>query len=90
MESNPPGGMGLPDYLGWKWKSLADIRTVCVPGCRVPPDNFMRNMTARRTPEAPVRMRTVAGAERTVPLLVDDGKVIQVGWQGRGFSVEAE
>lgn len=41
-------------------------------------------------PEARVRMRTVAGAERTVPLLAEDGKVIQVGWQGRGFTVEAE
>ncbi|MGH9744328.1 MAG: glutaredoxin domain-containing protein [Candidatus Acidiferrum sp.] len=26
----------------------------------------------------------------TVPLLVEDGKVIQVGWQGRGCVVNAE
>jgi glutaredoxin len=30
------------------------------------------------------RMRTLAGGQRTVPLLVEDGKVVQVGWQGRG------
>ena len=30
------------------------------------------------------RMRTLAGGLRTVPLLVEDGKVVQVGWQGRG------
>jgi glutaredoxin 3 len=30
------------------------------------------------------RMRQVAGGERTVPVLVEDGKVAQVGWQGRG------
>ena len=34
--------------------------------------------------EARERMRTLAGGQRTVPLLVEDGKVIQVGWQGRG------
>lgn len=30
------------------------------------------------------RMRTLAVAPYTVPLLVEDGKVIQIGWQGRG------
>lgn len=33
------------------------------------------------------RMRTVAGAQNTVPVLVDDGKVVQVGWQGRGCAI---
>ena len=33
--------MGLPDYLGWEWKSTAGIPLVCVPGCPVQPDNFM-------------------------------------------------
>ena len=41
MEGNPTGAMGLPDYLGWKWKSKAGIQMVCVPGCPVQPDNFM-------------------------------------------------
>ncbi|MGH7438673.1 MAG: hydrogenase expression protein HypE, partial [Polyangiaceae bacterium] len=41
MEGNPTGCMGLPDYLGWKWKSKAGLPIVCVPGCPVQPDNFM-------------------------------------------------
>ena len=40
MSGNPTGAMGLPDYLGWKWKSKAGIPIVCVPGCPVQPDNF--------------------------------------------------
>jgi hydrogenase small subunit len=41
MEGNPTGCMGLPDYLGWGWRSKAGIPIVCVPGCPVQPDNFM-------------------------------------------------
>jgi hydrogenase small subunit len=41
MEGNPTGAMGLADYLGWQWKSKAEIPIVCVPGCPVQPDNFM-------------------------------------------------
>jgi hydrogenase small subunit len=44
MEGNPTGCMGLPDYLGWKWRSRADIPIVCVPGCPVQPDNFMETL----------------------------------------------
>lgn len=33
------------------------------------------------------RMRQYVGAERTVPVLVKDGKVEQIGWQGRGCIV---
>ncbi len=33
------------------------------------------------------RMRRLAGVQRTVPILVEDGKVVQVGWQGRGCTV---
>jgi glutaredoxin len=36
------------------------------------------------------RMRTVAGGQRNVPLLVEDGKVVEVGWQGRSCIVDAE
>ena len=32
-------------------------------------------------------MRAYVGMERTVPVLVQDGKVVQVGWQGRGCVV---
>jgi hydrogenase small subunit len=40
MQGNPTGCMGLPDYLGWQWKSRAGIPIVCVPGCPTPPDNI--------------------------------------------------
>jgi glutaredoxin 3 len=33
------------------------------------------------------RMRRFAGVQRTVPILVEDGRVVQVGWQGRGCTV---
>lgn len=38
-------------------------------------------------PAARERLRAVAGPQRTVPVLVDDGVVVQVGWQGRGCTV---
>jgi hydrogenase small subunit len=44
MSGNPTGAMGLPDYLGWEWKSKAGIPIVCVPGCPVQPDNFMETL----------------------------------------------
>ena len=40
--------------------------------------------------EARVRMREVAGGQRNVPLLVENGKVVQVGWQGRSCVVDVE
>jgi glutaredoxin 3 len=33
------------------------------------------------------RMRTLVGAQRTVPVLAEDGAVVQIGWQGRGCTV---
>ncbi len=39
LAGNPTGCMGLPDYLGWTWKSRAGIPIVCLPGCPVQPDN---------------------------------------------------
>lgn len=33
------------------------------------------------------RMREATGGRSTVPVLVEDGKVTQVGWQGRGCIV---
>jgi len=60
MEGNPTGCMGLADYLGWNWKSEADIPIVCVPGCPVQPDNFtevllyLLNMAAGRAPMIPL------------------------------------
>ena len=37
--------------------------------------------------DARERMRTLTAGERTVPVLVEDGRVVQVGWQGRGCTV---
>ncbi len=36
------------------------------------------------------RMRKLAGGQRNVPMLVEDGRVIQVGWQGRSCIVQSE
>ena len=37
--------------------------------------------------EALARMKALTAGQRTVPVLVEDGKATQVGWQGRGCSV---
>jgi len=36
------------------------------------------------------RMRSLSDGQRTVPMLVDGGKVVQIGWQGRGCVVSVE
>jgi glutaredoxin len=41
-------------------------------------------------PNARARMHALDSSVRTVPVLVEDGKVIQVGWQGRGCIVGSE
>jgi len=41
-------------------------------------------------PNARARMHALDNSVRTVPVLVEDGKVIQVGWQGRGCIVGSE
>lgn len=41
-------------------------------------------------PVACRRMRDVAGGQRNIPLLVEDGKVVQIGWQGRCCVVDTE
>jgi hydrogenase small subunit len=41
LAGNPTGCMGLPDYLGWSWKSKTGIPLICIPGCPIQPDNFM-------------------------------------------------
>jgi glutaredoxin len=40
-----------------------------------------------RNAEAQEKLRAIAQAPCTVPLLVEDGRVIQTGWQGRGCIV---
>jgi hydrogenase small subunit len=40
VTGNRGGVMGVPDYLGWNWKSKAGVPVVCVPGCPVQPNNL--------------------------------------------------
>ncbi|MGA7409783.1 MAG: hydrogenase expression protein HypE [Bryobacteraceae bacterium] len=60
MQGNPTGAMGLLDYLGWDWKSNADVPIVCVPGCPAQPDNIMETLlyllyqAAGRAPAIPL------------------------------------
>jgi len=37
--------------------------------------------------EARARMFELAKGQRTVPVLIEDGQVAQIGWQGRGCVV---
>lgn len=37
--------------------------------------------------EALNRMKALTSGQRTIPVLVEDGKVVQIGWQGRGCVV---
>jgi hydrogenase small subunit len=60
MQGNPTGAMGLPDYLGWQWKSSAGVPIVCIPGCPAQPDNmtetllYLLNQSAGRAPMIPL------------------------------------
>jgi hydrogenase small subunit len=44
MQGNPTGCMGLPDYLGWQFRSTANIPIVCIPGCPAQPDNMTETL----------------------------------------------
>lgn len=37
-----------------------------------------------RDAQARARMQTITGGQRTVPVLAEDGKAIEIGWRGRG------
>jgi hydrogenase small subunit len=63
LAGNPTGCMGLPDYLGWTWKSKAGIPIVCVPGCPIQPDNFLEALL--------YLLRQAAGKAPMIPL--DEG-----------------
>lgn len=39
--------------------------------------------------DALARMLALTSGQRTVPVLVRDGEVVQIGWQGRGCTVAA-
>ncbi len=40
-----------------------------------------------KDPEARERMLDITGGKRTVPVIVEEGKPPQVGWQGQGCTV---
>jgi glutaredoxin 3 len=40
--------------------------------------------------EARLRLRELSAGQRSVPVLVEDNKVIQIGWQGRTCMIEAD
>ncbi|MBV8068751.1 MAG: glutaredoxin [Acidobacteriaceae bacterium] len=40
--------------------------------------------------EALARMQALTDGQRTVPVLVEGGKVVQIGWQGRGCIIKAD
>ena len=60
MAGNPTGAMGLLDYLGWDFRSRADLPIVCVPGCPVQPDNFTETLL--------YLLQQVAGTAPPIPL----------------------
>jgi hydrogenase small subunit len=60
MAGSPTGSMGLPDYLGWNWKSKAEVPIICVPGCPIHPDSFMSVLT--------YVMRMIDGLVASIPL----------------------
>ena len=35
------------------------------------------------------RMLAISGGQRTIPILAEDGDLVQIGWQGRGCVVSA-
>jgi glutaredoxin len=41
-------------------------------------------------PLARHRMRGLSAGQRSVPVLVEDGKVVQIGWQGRSCMVDVD
>jgi hydrogenase small subunit len=88
MEGNPTGCMGLADYLGWNWTSVAGIPIVNVPGCPVQPDNFMETVT--------YLLYQAAGMSPMIPL--DDklrptwlfGKTVHEGCDRAGYYEQAD
>lgn len=60
VAGNPTGAMGVPDYLGWEWKSKAGIPIVCIPGCPVHPDNASETLL--------YLLYQAAGAAPVIPL----------------------
>ena len=60
MAGNPTGAMGVPDYLGWDWKSTVGLPIVCIPGCPTHPDNLSETIL--------YLLYQMAGQAPTIPL----------------------
>ena len=60
MSGNPTGCMGVPDFLGWHYRSKAGIPIVCVPGCPAHPDSMMETIM--------YLLRQAVGAAPMIPL----------------------
>jgi glutaredoxin 3 len=43
-----------------------------------------REYDVEADPDARERLRLLCAGQRTVPVLVEDGRVSRIGWQGRG------
>src|SRR5437899_2868548 len=63
MAGNPTGAMGVPDYLGWDWRSKAGLPIVCVPGCPTHPDNLSETILYLLYQVAGQRQRTRHGTQ---------------------------
>ena len=87
MAGNPTGAMGVPDYLGWDWKSKAGIPIVCVPGCPAHPDNMAETLTYllyMATEQAPMiplddALRPAVAVRPDRPRGVRQGRVLRAG-----------
>jgi hydrogenase small subunit len=44
MAGNPTGAMGVPDHLGWDWKSKAGPADRVRAGCPIHPDNLSETL----------------------------------------------
>ncbi len=88
MAGNPTGSMGLADYLGWDFRSIAGIPIVNVPGCPIQADNFMETLTWL--------LQQAAGKAPMIPL--DDklrptwlfGKTVHEGCDRAGYYEQAD
>jgi len=50
-------------------------------------DRVFVEYDVERDAAARVRFFELAGGKRTVPLLVEDGRVVRIGWFGRGCAI---
>jgi hydrogenase small subunit len=74
MRGNPTGAMGLPDFLGWEWRSRSGLPIVCIPGCPAQPDNMTETLLhlvchlggLAPAPELDERLRPRSLFDRTV------------------------